>query len=74
MLDNLHPAAHRERPGDLDPRAEVTWGDVRDETVTALRYHNVYGPRMPCDTPTPALSSTRRPRGRAPWPERHGRP
>jgi dTDP-L-rhamnose 4-epimerase len=33
VLDNLHPAAHRERPGDLDPRAEVTWGDVRDETV-----------------------------------------
>ncbi len=26
-------------------------------TVTALRYHNVYGPRMPCDTPYAGVAS-----------------
>src|SRR3954468_15510255 len=34
VLDVLLPAAHRERPGYLDPRAELIEGDVRDpETV-----------------------------------------
>jgi hypothetical protein len=32
--------------------------------VTALRYHNVYGPRMPRDTPMPGS----RPSSAAPWP------
>ena len=27
------------------------WGRETDNTVVALRYHNVYGPRMPRDTP-----------------------
>ncbi len=27
------------------------WGRESDATVVALRYHNVYGPRMPRDTP-----------------------
>src|SRR5439155_23416811 len=28
-----------------------TWGREAGATVVALRYHNVYGPRMPRDTP-----------------------
>jgi len=36
ILDALLEAAHRERPGYLDPRAELVEGDVRDpETVAA---------------------------------------
>jgi len=30
------------------------WARETGGTVVALRYHNVYGPRMPRDTPTPA--------------------
>lgn len=30
VLDNLSPAAHRGRPGYLNPAAEYVWGDVRD--------------------------------------------
>ena len=33
-------------------------------TVTALRYHNVYGPRMPRDTPYAGVASSSAPR----WP------
>ena len=32
-------------------------GRETDATVTALRYHNVYGPRMPCDTPYAGVAS-----------------
>jgi dTDP-L-rhamnose 4-epimerase len=35
VLDTLLPAAHRERPGYLDPRAEWVRGDVRDADTTA---------------------------------------
>jgi dTDP-L-rhamnose 4-epimerase len=30
VLDNLHPAAHRTRPGYLNPEARYLWGDLRD--------------------------------------------
>src|SRR3954451_24771286 len=35
VLDALLPAAHRERPAYLDPRAELIEGDVRDPVVVA---------------------------------------
>src|SRR4051812_32000350 len=35
VLDALLPAAHRERPTYLDPRAELIEGDVRDPVVVA---------------------------------------
>jgi dTDP-L-rhamnose 4-epimerase len=35
VLDALLPAAHRERPDYLDPRAELIEGDVRDPDVAA---------------------------------------
>src|SRR3954447_25184901 len=35
VLDAFLPAAHRERPGYLDPRAELIEGDVRDPAVAA---------------------------------------
>jgi dTDP-L-rhamnose 4-epimerase len=35
VLDSLLPAAHRERPGYLDPRAEWIEGDVRDPHAVA---------------------------------------
>jgi dTDP-L-rhamnose 4-epimerase len=35
VLDSLLPAAHRERPGYLDPRAEWIEGDVRDPDAVA---------------------------------------
>src|SRR4051794_14489414 len=35
VLDAFLPAAHRERPGYLDPRAELIEGDVRDPVVVA---------------------------------------
>ncbi|MGH2661274.1 MAG: NAD-dependent epimerase/dehydratase family protein [Actinomycetota bacterium] len=39
VLDNLHPGAHRETPGYLNPAAEYLWGDLRDpeETAAAVR-------------------------------------
>src|SRR5277367_6100890 len=33
VLDSLHPAAHRCRPDDLDPRVEYHWNDVKDDVV-----------------------------------------
>ena len=37
VIDSLHPAAHRSRPDDLDPRVEYHWDDVKDQSaVTAL--------------------------------------
>jgi dTDP-L-rhamnose 4-epimerase len=33
VLDALHPAAHRTRPADLDPRVEHRWGSVADAGV-----------------------------------------
>jgi dTDP-L-rhamnose 4-epimerase len=33
VLDALHPAAHAGEPDYLNPRAEYTWGDVRDESL-----------------------------------------
>src|SRR5437870_845515 len=33
VLDCLHPAAHRHRPDDLDPRVEYHWHDVKDLSV-----------------------------------------
>ena len=33
------------------------YGDTHDIAVTALRYHNVYGPRMPRDTPYAGVAS-----------------
>jgi dTDP-L-rhamnose 4-epimerase len=35
VLDAFLPAAHRERPAHLDPRAELIEGDVRDRDVVA---------------------------------------
>src|SRR4051794_7130742 len=35
VLDAFLPAAHRERPGYLDPRAELIEGDVRDPDVVS---------------------------------------
>ena len=37
MVDALLPAAHRERPDYLDPRAELIEGDLRDADVGARR-------------------------------------
>ena len=36
VIDALLPAAHRERPGYLDPRAELIEGDLRVEAVARL--------------------------------------
>jgi dTDP-L-rhamnose 4-epimerase len=33
------------------------WGRESDATVVALRYHNVYGPRLPIDTPYAGVAS-----------------
>ena len=33
------------------------WGRESAATVVALRYHNVYGPRLPCDTPYAGVAS-----------------
>jgi dTDP-L-rhamnose 4-epimerase len=33
VLDNLHPAAHRARPGYLNPEARYVWGDLQDLDV-----------------------------------------
>jgi dTDP-L-rhamnose 4-epimerase len=33
------------------------WGRAAGATVVALRYHNVYGPRMPRDTPYAGVAS-----------------
>ncbi|MGI8683559.1 MAG: NAD-dependent epimerase/dehydratase family protein [Acidimicrobiales bacterium] len=35
----------------------AAWGREADAPVTALRYHNVYGPRMPADTPYAGVAS-----------------
>ncbi|MEZ5237979.1 MAG: NAD-dependent epimerase/dehydratase family protein [Microthrixaceae bacterium] len=48
----------------------AAWSRETSNPATLLRYHNVYGPRMPCDTPyagvmsifASALASGRRPR------------
>ena len=45
------------------------WGRETGATVVALRYHNVYGPRMPRDTPYAGVASifrSRLARGRPP--------
>lgn len=47
----------------------ASWARTTGATVTALRYHNVYGPRMPRDTPyagVAALFRSRLARGEAP--------
>src|ERR687894_2220721 len=40
-VDALLPAAHRERPGYLDPAAEWIEGDLRDAVVAARAVHGV---------------------------------
>ena len=35
----------------------AAWGRETGASVTALRYHNVYGPRMPSDTPYAGVAS-----------------
>jgi dTDP-L-rhamnose 4-epimerase len=35
VLDRLHPGAHDGVPGDLDPRAEWSWGDCCDDRAVA---------------------------------------
>jgi len=64
----LEPAAVTE-DAPLDPRNVYAatkvaqehlcfaWGRVSGAPVTALRYHNVYGPRMPRDTPYAGVAS-----------------
>src|SRR5206468_1090353 len=51
------------------------WGRAAGATVVALRYHNVYGPRMPRDTPYAGVASIFRSAlaGRRPPPTRGGR-
>jgi dTDP-L-rhamnose 4-epimerase len=47
----------------------ASWARVTGGTVAALRYHNVYGPRMPVDTPYAGVAAIFRSalaRGRAP--------
>ncbi|TMQ91430.1 NAD-dependent epimerase/dehydratase family protein [Actinomadura soli] len=47
----------------------ASWARATGGTVTALRYHNVYGPRMPRDTPYAGVAALFRSRledGRAP--------
>ena len=47
----------------------ASWARMTGGTVAALRYHNVYGPRMPLDTPyagVAALFRSRLERGEAP--------
>jgi len=53
----------------LDPRSvyaatktaqehlSASWARASGGTVVALRYHNVYGPHMPCDTPYAGVAS-----------------
>ena len=41
VLDALLPAAHRERPAYVDPRAELIEGDVRDPDVVARAVRGV---------------------------------
>src|SRR4051795_5183253 len=41
VLDAFLPAAHRERPGYLDPRAELIEGDVRDPETVARAVEGV---------------------------------
>ena len=36
----------------------AVWADLTGGTALALRYHNVYGPRMPRDTPYAGVAST----------------
>jgi dTDP-L-rhamnose 4-epimerase len=66
--ESLQPAAIDER-GRLDPRNVYAATKLHQEhlcasfaretraTVVALRYHNVYGPRMPRDTPYAGVAS-----------------
>jgi dTDP-L-rhamnose 4-epimerase len=44
------------------------WGRAAGATVVALRYHNVYGPRMPRDTPYAGVASIFRSALAAGWP------
>jgi dTDP-L-rhamnose 4-epimerase len=41
ILDVLHPAAHAEPPGYLDPAAELVLADVRDGAAVAAALHGV---------------------------------
>src|SRR3954468_18568005 len=41
IVDALLPAAHRERPDYLDPRAELMEADLRDEAVAARAVEGV---------------------------------
>src|SRR4051794_29817877 len=41
IVDALLPAAHRERPGYLDPRAEFVEGDLRDPDTIAAALEGV---------------------------------
>src|SRR3954468_5294452 len=43
VLDVLLPAAHRERPDYLDPRAELIEGDVRDPDPVTRAVHGIAG-------------------------------
>ncbi|GAA2584135.1 NAD-dependent epimerase/dehydratase family protein [Actinomadura fulvescens] len=54
----------------------ASWARMTGGTVAALRYHNVYGPRMPLDTPyagVAALFRSRLRRGEAPLVYEDGR-
>ncbi|WP_067491246.1 NAD-dependent epimerase/dehydratase family protein [Actinomadura hibisca] len=54
----------------------ASWARATGASVTALRYHNVYGPRMPRDTPyagVAALFRSRLERGEAPQVYEDGR-
>ncbi|MFI0352977.1 NAD-dependent epimerase/dehydratase family protein [Actinomadura sp. 9N407] len=54
----------------------ASWARMTGGTVAALRYHNVYGPRMPLDTPyagVAALFRSRLERGEAPLVYEDGR-
>ncbi|MFI6515010.1 NAD-dependent epimerase/dehydratase family protein [Spirillospora sp. NPDC050679] len=54
----------------------ASWARMTGASVTALRYHNVYGPRMPRDTPyagVAALFRSRLERGEAPQVYEDGR-
>ncbi|WP_395103622.1 NAD-dependent epimerase/dehydratase family protein [Actinomadura sp. SCN-SB] len=54
----------------------ASWARMTGGTVVALRYHNVYGPRMPLDTPyagVAALFRSRLERGEAPLVYEDGR-
>ena len=41
VLDNLHPAAHRNRPGYLNPQAEYLTGDISDRDRLAVALDGV---------------------------------